>query len=75
MKYQDPLAFRSAGIELDVCEYRPIPYEQDAAFVPGLSILDALFHLGKGSRTLLSYSPDTCTVSSAEQAGGVRSSV
>jgi hypothetical protein len=60
---------------LDVCEYRPIPYEQDTAFVPGLSILDALFHLGRESRALLSYSPDTCTVSSDKQAHGVRSSI
>ena len=54
--YQDPAAFRSQGIELDVRVYRPAPYKQlQGEFVPGLSLLDALFHLGPETRRLLEY--------------------
>lgn len=56
-RYQDPAAFAAAGLRLEVRRYEPVPYEQGRAFVPGLSILDALFRLGPGARELLRY-PD-----------------
>lgn len=54
-RYQDPAAFTAAGLRLEVRRYEPVPYEQGRAFVPGLSILDALFRLGPGTRELLRY--------------------
>jgi hypothetical protein len=60
MKYQDANLFKSAGIELDVRVYRPVRYQQiHGDFVPGLSVLDALFHLGPDARCLLKYPPRT----------------
>lgn len=58
-KYQDPAQFAAAGLAFDVHVYRPIPYDQrwGPDFVPGLSILDALFLLGRDARALLRY-PD-----------------
>ncbi|WP_209874815.1 WbqC family protein [Azospirillum soli] len=55
--YQDPGKFEHAGIELRVCEYKPRPYRQfqGDGFVPGLSVLDALFNLGPDAVRLLSY--------------------
>lgn len=53
--YQDPAAFRAAGIELDIRVYHPVRYQQQGQFMPGLSILDALFHLGPAARRLLEY--------------------
>lgn len=69
--YQDPARFAEAGIALEVRSYQPLPYDQTigkagaratgaaaaapGAFEPGLSILDALFHLGAGARDLLRY--------------------
>lgn len=54
--YQDPAIFHANGIELDVRRYRPVEYRQiHGEFVPGLSVLDALFHLGPSARTLLRY--------------------
>jgi hypothetical protein len=56
MNYQDPGKFKAAGIELEVCEYSPIPYDAPRyPFVPGLSIVDALFIQGKAARDLLRY--------------------
>jgi len=56
--YQDPGKFKAAGIELEVCEYSPIPYEAPRyPFMPGLSIVDALFIKGKAARELLRYAP------------------
>lgn len=54
-RYQDPAAFAAAGLRLEVRRYVPVPYEQGRAFVPGLSIVDALFRLGRGTRELLRY--------------------
>jgi hypothetical protein len=55
--YQDPDKFRNAGIELEVCEYRPVPYEAPGfPVLPGLSIVDALFIKGRAARDLLRYS-------------------
>lgn len=54
--YQDPAKFDAAGIHLDVRTYRPIPYPQRFdKFTPGLSILDALFHLGTAAVGILQY--------------------
>lgn len=54
--YQDPAKFAAAGIELDVRIYSPVPYEAPRfPFVPGLSIVDALFVRGKAARDLLRY--------------------
>ena len=54
--YQDPAKFSAAGIELDVRTYTPVPYEAPRfQFMPGLSIVDALFVRGKGARDLLRY--------------------
>jgi len=68
IKYQDPAAFKTAGIDLDVCEYRQIPYQQQGDFVPGLSLLDAVFHVGTEARALLSYTPLTRVETGASQA-------
>jgi hypothetical protein len=54
--YQDPAKFATAGVELAVRPYVPVAYPQiHGEFVPGLSILDALFHLGKRTNDLLEY--------------------
>jgi hypothetical protein len=54
--YQDPARFGAAGLTLQVKTYEPIPYSRKAeAFVPGLSILDALFYCGRSTRDLLVY--------------------
>ncbi|WP_207485313.1 WbqC family protein [Arenibaculum pallidiluteum] len=54
--YQDPEKFARAGIALHVREYRPRPYQQPgSAFLPGLSIVDALFNLGDGVHEHLRY--------------------
>jgi hypothetical protein len=54
--YQDPAAFLASGIDLDVRRYQPVEYRQiQGDFVPGLSVFDALFHLGPSARTLLCY--------------------
>ena len=55
-KYQDPGKFKQAGVDLIVKKYNPIPYTQiHGDFIPGLSVLDALFNLGKETRKILSY--------------------
>src|SRR5690606_26951994 len=52
--YQDPAKFASAGITLDVLQYKPVPYIQShGEFIPGLSVIDALFNLGKKTKELL----------------------
>jgi len=54
--YQDHNKFKTAGISLEVKSYMPIAYDQKTdSFMPGLSILDALFHKGKKSVELLAY--------------------
>lgn len=54
--YQSPAKFVAAGIDLQVNNYIPIPYAQGiGGFIPGLSVLDALFHLGKETMSLLKY--------------------
>ena len=54
--YQDPEKFRSKGIDLNVRTYFPAPYIQiHGDPIPGLSILDAMFNLGKDAIGLLTY--------------------
>ncbi len=54
-KYQDPAKFAAAGIELRYTGFAQPTYEQGCSFVPGLSILDPIFHLGwEGTRALVS---------------------
>jgi hypothetical protein len=54
--YQDPQRFREAGVSLQIADYRPVPYRQiHGDFLPGLSIIDALFALGRGASALLAY--------------------
>lgn len=54
--YQHEEKFDAAGIELRVREYQPRPYAQcQGGFVPGLSLLDALFNLGRDAVQHLSY--------------------
>jgi hypothetical protein len=56
IKYQDPEKFIQAGIQLEVRTYAPIQYRQiRAGFVPGLSILDSMFSLGKKTRNIIIY--------------------
>ncbi len=46
-KYQDEAKFTAAGLSLTYTEFEPSAYAQNTEpFVPGLSIVDALFHLG-----------------------------
>lgn len=46
--YNDDNVFRRHGVKLEYLQFRPAPYAQGAAaqFVPNLSVMDALFHLG-----------------------------
>ena len=56
--YQHLEKFEAAEIDLQVRPYNPRPYRQiQDGFVPGLSVLDALFNLGPDARRLLSYEP------------------
>jgi hypothetical protein len=56
--YQDPGAFQAYGLTLDVRSYQLRPYPQlQGEFVGGLSVLDALFHLGPETLGLLDYPP------------------
>ena len=46
-KYQDEGKFAAAGLSLLYNDYTPVPYAQPGPdFVPGLSVLDAVFNLG-----------------------------
>jgi len=56
MRYQEPVKFSAAGIRLVVKTYTQIPYRQLAVpFQPNMSILDALFNLGRQTLDLLRY--------------------
>ncbi len=55
--YQDPAVFKAAEVALDIRTYHPIRYAQQGKFIPGLSMLDALFHVGPGAHALLTYQP------------------
>lgn len=54
--YEDPSAYEAAGIRMSTSRFRPQRYPQVGSreFVPGLSILDALFNVGPDrTRSLL----------------------
>lgn len=56
LDYQEDAKFRAAGIEPVYSDFEPVPYDQAGAgeFLPGLSVLDALFNLGpEGARAML----------------------
>lgn len=55
--YQEREKFERAGLQLEVRVYKPVRYQQRGEeFLPGLSIVDALFHCGSGgARELLVY--------------------
>lgn len=54
-KYQDPAKFAAAGLGFGYSDFRHPVYDQGGApFLPGLSVIDALFHLGfAGTAALL----------------------
>ncbi len=54
-EYQDPAKFLAAGLELRYSDFELSSYDQGGAdFVEGLSIVDAVFHLGwKGASDLI----------------------
>jgi hypothetical protein len=56
-RYLDPGPFADARVAIRYGQYEPQPYPRGRlAFVPALSILDALFHIGSAqTRALLSY--------------------
>jgi hypothetical protein len=55
--YQEEETFATAGAALEVRVYKPVPYDQGGQeFLPGLSVLDAMFHLGSRARDVLVYS-------------------
>ena len=54
--YQAPATFAAAGLELLYTEFQSVPYPQQngADFVPGLSVVDALFNIGpRATRQLI----------------------
>jgi WbqC-like protein family len=52
--YLDEKLFAEQGITLIYQAYQPEPYPQlSAAFIPGMSVVDALFCLGSNTKTLL----------------------
>ena len=53
--YQDPAKFAAAGLELRYTDFEHPSYDQGRPdFVEGLSIVDAVFHLGwKGASDLI----------------------
>jgi WbqC-like protein len=54
--YQSEAVYAERGIGLEVRVYEPVPYERSGwAWLGGLSVLDALFHLGRGARDALRY--------------------
>lgn len=54
--YQSAAVYAQRDVELEVREYEPVRYERTGwAWVGGLSILDALFHLGRDARDALRY--------------------
>jgi len=56
MNYQHPDEFIKEGITLRILEYKPLSYPQVVeGFIPGLSIIDAIFNLGKNALKVLQY--------------------
>ena len=54
-RYQAAEKFSAAGLGLEIRTYVPIAYPQAQPFVPGLSVLDALFRCGRQACALLRY--------------------
>jgi ribosomal protein S18 acetylase RimI-like enzyme len=53
-KYQDPQKFAAAGLGFEYLDFRHPEYTQEReVFEPGLSVLDAVFHLGFEETTAL----------------------
>ena len=58
--YQSEETYAAKGVRLEVRPYTPLEYERSGwPFVPGLSCFDALAHLGRDARTVMSYSGAT----------------
>lgn len=54
--YQSEAVYAERGVALEVRAYEPVPYERSGwDWVPGLSILDALFHVGRDAPDALRY--------------------
>jgi WbqC-like protein family len=50
-KYQSDAVYAERGVALEVRAYEPVPYDRSGwAWIGGLSVLDALFHAGRGAR-------------------------
>lgn len=57
--YQTEQTYAERGVALEVRTYQPVEYERSGwPWVPGLSVLDALFHLGPDARDVLRYPHD-----------------
>lgn len=55
-KYQSEAVYAARGVALEVRAYEPLPYDRSGwDWIGGLSILDALCHLGRGTRDVLRY--------------------
>lgn len=55
-KYQSEAVYAERGVALEVRVYDPVPYDRSGwEWVGGLSILDALCHLGRDARDVLRY--------------------
>ncbi len=55
-KYQSEAVYAARGVGLEVRAYEPVLYDRSGwAWVEGLSILDPLFHQGRGARSVLRY--------------------
>ena len=54
--YQSEAVYAEHGVLLEVRSYEPVQYERSGwTWVGGLSIIDALCHLGRGARDALGY--------------------
>lgn len=53
-KYQAEATFATRGVSLAYSSFKPVPYERGSgSFLPGLSIVDALFHLGPDKTAMI----------------------
>tara|TARA_R100001143_G_scaffold55006_1_gene50968 strand:- start:140 stop:646 length:507 start_codon:yes stop_codon:yes gene_type:complete len=48
--YQEDTKFAAAGLELKYQDFKPVAYRPEAAFIPGLSIIDYMMHVADWSR-------------------------
>lgn len=56
-KYQNPETFAAAGVPLQAADFEHPVYHKDETFTPGLSVLDAAFHLGWAETAALLDTP------------------